>query len=111
MGYPDIMLIKNIYPDIAGASNNFFVMGEIYLQKGDKKSSSASSLLKTKKGNNAGTTAVAQTINPFVTDCIYFVGFKAKIAMHKTINNEKNKLTLFLLTFCIIIFMSGGKAL
>ena len=86
-------------------------MGETYLQNGVKKSSSASSLLKTKNGNNAGTTAVAQTINPFVTDCIYFVGFKTKIAMHKMADNDRNKLTLFLFTFCIIIFMSGGKAL
>ncbi|MBR2030177.1 MAG: hypothetical protein IJ999_04660 [Clostridia bacterium] len=87
------------------------VTGDIYLQKGEKKSSSESSLLKTKKGNNAGTTAVAHTINPFVTDCIYLVGFNTKIAMHKTIQKQKNKLTFLGLTFCIFIFMSGGLAL
>ena len=101
------MLIKNIYPDIAGALNSFFVIGDIYLQKGSKKLSSTSSLLKIKNGKSDGTTAVAQIIKPSVIDCIYLVGFNIKIIINKRIDNDKIKLLFLFFNIFIFIVKRG----
>ena len=103
------MLIKNIYPAIAGALKSFCVSGEVYLQSLSKKFSSISNLLNTKNGKRAGTTAVAHINSPFDTECIYFVGFATNTAMHKTADKDKTELKF--LTFCIFIFIIGGRAL
>ena len=84
------------------------MIGDIYLQNLSKKSSSINNLLNTKNGNNAGTTAVAQTISPLLTDNIYFDGFNIKIVINAIINSDKTRFVFLFLGIFIFIALRGG---